>query len=65
MEWEFASVGEYTSKYLIETGLMVLAASPPGTKRNTYKSIRIMGEGYNLYYSVWCSDEHDGSFPPS
>lgn len=47
--WGSAPVeGEYTS-----------VASPPGTKRNTYKSIRILDEGYNLYYSVWCSNEHE------
>lgn len=26
---------------------------------NTYKSVRIIGEEYNLYYSVWCSNEHE------
>ncbi|KAG6833040.1 hypothetical protein H0H87_012051 [Tephrocybe sp. NHM501043] len=26
---------------------------------NTYKSVRLIGEGYNLYYSVWCSNEHE------
>lgn len=26
---------------------------------NTYKSLRLLGEGYNLYYSVWCSNEHE------
>ncbi|KAL3475985.1 alkaline-phosphatase-like protein [Aspergillus californicus] len=26
---------------------------------NTYKSVRLMGEGYNLYYSVWCNNEHE------
>ena len=26
---------------------------------NTYKSVRILGEGYNLYYSVWCHGEHE------
>ncbi|KAG6834736.1 hypothetical protein H0H93_007697 [Arthromyces matolae] len=27
---------------------------------NTYKSARILGEGYNLYYSVWChTNEHE------
>lgn len=26
---------------------------------NTYKAVRILGEGYNLYYSVWCSGEHE------
>ncbi|KAL2815258.1 alkaline-phosphatase-like protein [Aspergillus cavernicola] len=26
---------------------------------NTYKSVRIIGDGYNLYYSVWCNNEHE------
>lgn len=26
---------------------------------NTYKAVRIIGPTYNLYYSVWCSGEHE------
>ncbi|KAJ6093601.1 hypothetical protein N7486_008890 [Penicillium sp. IBT 16267x] len=26
---------------------------------NTYKSVRLLGEGYNLYYAVWCNNEHE------
>jgi hypothetical protein len=26
---------------------------------NTYKSVRLLGNGYNLYYSVWCNNEHE------
>lgn len=26
---------------------------------NTYKAVRIIGRSYNLYYSVWCSNEHE------
>lgn len=26
---------------------------------NTYKAVRIIGEGYDLYYSVWCNNEHE------
>ncbi|KAG8157519.1 hypothetical protein KVR01_012561 [Diaporthe batatas] len=26
---------------------------------NTYKSIRVIGDGYNVYYSVWCTNEHE------
>jgi arylsulfatase A-like enzyme len=25
---------------------------------NTYKAVRVIGKNYNLYYSVWCSGEH-------
>ncbi|KIW77304.1 hypothetical protein Z517_09750 [Fonsecaea pedrosoi CBS 271.37] len=26
---------------------------------NTYKGLRVIGTNYNLYYSVWCSGEHE------
>ncbi|KAF2143973.1 uncharacterized protein K452DRAFT_306619 [Aplosporella prunicola CBS 121167] len=26
---------------------------------NTYKALRIVGKDYNLYYSVWCNNEHE------
>ncbi|KAI8625329.1 Arylsulphatase [Xylariaceae sp. FL1651] len=26
---------------------------------NTYKAIRLSGTDYNLYYSVWCNNEHE------
>lgn len=26
---------------------------------NTYKAVRVIGHGYNLYYSVWCNNEHE------
>ncbi|OJI79581.1 hypothetical protein ASPTUDRAFT_59643 [Aspergillus tubingensis CBS 134.48] len=26
---------------------------------NTYKALRIKGSKYNLYYSVWCNNEHE------
>jgi hypothetical protein len=26
---------------------------------NTYKSARIIGNGYSLYYSVWCNNDHE------
>ena len=25
----------------------------------TYKAVRVMGEDYNFYYSVWCNNEHE------
>ncbi|KAJ0417558.1 arylsulfatase [Aspergillus carlsbadensis] len=28
-------------------------------ENNTYKAIRIVGSGYNLYYSIWCNNEHE------
>ncbi|KAF1849200.1 arylsulfatase-like protein [Cucurbitaria berberidis CBS 394.84] len=26
---------------------------------NTYKALRVIGDSYNLYYSVWCNKEHE------
>lgn len=26
---------------------------------NTYKGLRLLGDGYNLYYSVWCTGEKE------
>ncbi|KAL5341218.1 arylsulfatase [Aspergillus crustosus] len=28
-------------------------------ENNTYKAIRIAGPGYNIYYSIWCNNEHE------
>ncbi|KAH0095274.1 Arylsulphatase, partial [Aureobasidium melanogenum] len=28
-------------------------------QNNTFKGIRIVAEEYNLYYQVWCTDEHE------
>ncbi|KAL1988641.1 hypothetical protein VTN96DRAFT_8341 [Rasamsonia emersonii] len=33
--------------------------NPPIITNNTYKGLRIHGSGYDLYYSVWCSGEHE------
>ncbi|KAF7509415.1 hypothetical protein GJ744_007978 [Endocarpon pusillum] len=42
--WGFAlSEGEYDQKVFWN---------------NTYKALRLIGEDYNVYYSVWCSGEH-------
>lgn len=42
-----------------------IAVSEGGTpddyyiRNNTYKAVRIVSEEYNLYYSVWCTNEHE------
>ncbi|KAI5275414.1 Arylsulphatase [Aureobasidium subglaciale] len=28
-------------------------------QNNTFKGIRIVGEGYNFYYQIWCTNEHE------
>ncbi|KAI0596222.1 arylsulfatase precursor [Biscogniauxia sp. FL1348] len=41
------------------------ASIPEGTYvndaggNNTYKSVRVIGDGYNIAYTVWCSNEHE------
>ncbi|GAD92379.1 hypothetical protein AN8341.2 [Paecilomyces variotii No. 5] len=32
--------------------------NPSIITNNTYKALRIIGDEYDLYYSVWCSNEH-------
>ncbi|KAN0074174.1 Alkaline-phosphatase-like, core domain containing protein [Elaphomyces granulatus] len=32
--------------------------NPSVITNNTYKALRLIGEDYNLYYSVWCGGEH-------
>ncbi|EKD11969.1 arylsulfatase [Drepanopeziza brunnea f. sp. 'multigermtubi' MB_m1] len=44
--WGFASgEGKYDNEILHEN--------------NTYKAIRILGPTYNLFYSIWCTNEHE------
>lgn len=31
----------------------------PAINNSTYKALRIMGDGYNFYYSVWCTNQHE------
>ncbi|AEO60121.1 hypothetical protein MYCTH_2095444 [Thermothelomyces thermophilus ATCC 42464] len=28
-------------------------------RNNTYKALRVIGDEYNLYYAVWCNNEHE------
>jgi len=32
---------------------------PMHRQNNTYKAVRLFGADYNLYYSVWCNNEHE------
>jgi hypothetical protein len=39
--------------------LIILALGVPiFYPNNTYKATRVIGHGYNLYYSVWCNNVH-------
>lgn len=31
----------------------------PQSKNSTYKALRVTGEGYDYYYSVWCDNAHE------
>ena len=31
----------------------------PGSINTTYKALRIIGQDYNYYYSVWCTNQHE------
>lgn len=30
-----------------------------GKRKNTYKGLRLVADSYSLYYSVWCTNEHE------
>lgn len=48
-EWcDFAVNARLTSAAAVQYGL-----------NNTYKALRIVGKKYNIYYSVWCTNEHE------
>ncbi|KAL1888397.1 hypothetical protein Sste5346_009605 [Sporothrix stenoceras] len=32
-------------------------AAAHAAENNTYKGLRVIGDGYNLYYAVWCTNE--------
>jgi hypothetical protein len=60
MEGAFSGIGKLHMKSIFAC---VNDVPGPGggamIPNNTYKSLRLLGEGYNLYYSVWCSNEHE------
>lgn len=37
----------------------VINGTVNGYQNNTYKGLRLIGEGANLYYSVWCTNERE------
>ncbi|KAG0646727.1 Arylsulfatase [Hyphodiscus hymeniophilus] len=59
--WGFAGgEGRYDRTVYAPSGCPVINGFT-GTlhENNTYKAIRILGPGYNLYYSIWCTNEHE------
>ncbi|GFF43241.1 arylsulfatase [Aspergillus lentulus] len=48
---------EYWGQAMLEGGISNLGI--PTVPNNTYKAVRILSDEYNLYYSVWCNNEHE------
>ncbi|KAL4794754.1 arylsulfatase [Aspergillus venezuelensis] len=48
---------EYWGQAMLEGGLSNLGT--PTVPNNTYKAVRIISQEYNLFYSVWCNNEHE------
>ncbi|EED14631.1 arylsulfatase, putative [Talaromyces stipitatus ATCC 10500] len=49
---------EYWGRGYLE-GLKGAIDNSPVVPNNTYKSVRLIGDGFDLYYSVWCNNEHE------
>ncbi|OQE44203.1 hypothetical protein PENCOP_c002G03337 [Penicillium coprophilum] len=48
---------EYWGQAMLEGGLSNLGT--PTVPNNTYKAVRLLSTDYNLFYSVWCNNEHE------
>lgn len=48
------AIPEGTYGYSHDDGKFILFA-----RNNTYKGLRVIGDGYNIYYQVWCTNEHE------
>ncbi|KAH8901385.1 Arylsulphatase [Thozetella sp. PMI_491] len=48
--WQKTNTAEGTEMYSDQIG---------ATANDTYKALRLIGGGYNLLYSVWCTNEHE------
>ncbi|KAL5327615.1 hypothetical protein ACEPPN_005316 [Leptodophora sp. 'Broadleaf-Isolate-01'] len=48
------SIPEGIYKFSLDDGKVVAYGL-----NNTYKALRVIGRGYNLYYAVWCTNEHE------
>lgn len=66
MEGKYAAVGEFQKPIYdqhLRFPLSLTHTTAPGglftMPNNTYKSARVVGDGYSLYYSVWCNNEHE------
>ncbi|KAH8594600.1 alkaline-phosphatase-like protein [Bisporella sp. PMI_857] len=48
------SIPEGIYRFSLDDGKVVFYGS-----NNTYKALRVIGDDYNIYYSVWCTNEHE------
>ncbi|KAJ5229055.1 hypothetical protein N7489_009763 [Penicillium chrysogenum] len=48
---------EYWGQAMLEGGLSNLGN--PTVPNNTYKAVRLFSTDYNLFYSVWCNNDHE------
>ncbi|KAB5569978.1 alkaline-phosphatase-like protein [Coniochaeta sp. 2T2.1] len=59
LEYESVNI-EFWSRKTSEKYLATLLTNfTVDLRKNTYKSVRIVGPGYNLMYSVWCTNDHE------
>jgi hypothetical protein len=47
---------EFWGNYLVEGNTFFGQSS---FVNNTYKTVRVVGEEYDLAYTVWCTNEHE------
>jgi hypothetical protein len=47
---------EFWGDYLVEGNTLY---GKPSFPNNTYKTVRVIGEEYDLAYTVWCTNEHE------
>jgi hypothetical protein len=63
VEGVYSGIGKSKQHFHRRCGIYTDFNTGPGGStlipNNTYKSVRLLGEGYNLYYSVWCNNEHE------
>jgi N-acetylglucosamine-6-sulfatase len=58
-EFYFLFKGSSFYSYLTAFKYLKLTSQVSYGANNTYKALRIIGKNYNLYYAVWCTNEHE------
>ncbi|EGP88164.1 uncharacterized protein MYCGRDRAFT_40096 [Zymoseptoria tritici IPO323] len=60
VEFWGSALGEGNVRRVCEAdALSVVSLGPMRGNNNTYKALRLIGEGYNLLYTVWCTGEKE------